>query len=313
MTTTMRNSWSTELTFLAMVFCLACGSSAGTNDGRRTDDNHGRKKDAGAGDARAPVRDAAPADASSPDAAMTTPPPDKSAPDSGASVDAGIEGCGNFTAIGTAHRAVSGGFSGTEEAYFSLYDVECAEADDCSAECQTAGGSGEMCAESSCLAQSGDAKACLPPTVWRSLENIEFEGVSPLDGVEITVVASDYNDLLFVDDFRLEVPEDAEIQGVTLEVRRAGSNRVADEAVHLHLGQQLGEKNRSLGPVWTDELRWIEYGGSEDLWGLELTAADVANEEFGAAVSVRYTGAAGNTRAYVDQVRMTVHYHIPCE
>ena len=57
----------------------------------------------------------------------------------------------------------------------------------------------------------------------------------------------------------------------------------------------------------------VTYGGADDLWGEHWTPEAVNASDFGLAFSVAYTGAAGNTRAYVDTVRVKVHYEVTCE
>jgi hypothetical protein len=157
-----------------------------------------------------------------------------------------------------------------------------------------------------------DETQCLPATVWRDLDNILFESADPLQGVELTVVDSEYNDALIADDFQLEIPDGASIQGIEVEVHRAGDTSVADYSVKLVREGEIVGGERAKTELWTEELEWITYGGSEDLWAEEWTASDVNSEEFGLALAVTYTMETGNARAYVDQVRVTIHY-LECE
>jgi hypothetical protein len=55
------------------------------------------------------------------------------------------------------------------------------------------------------------------------------------------------------------------------------------------------------------------YGGPEDLWGETWTPADLNSEDFGVALNAIYTDTAGNGRAYVDIVYVTVNYATSCE
>jgi hypothetical protein len=220
--------------------------------------------------------------------------------------------CGEHVSVRTARRARSSGYSGTEDDYFALYDETCEQASDCVAACEQAGGEQSLCQATECLQEFDAGRSCLPAPVWRNLDNILFEGTTPLDGVEITLVDSEYHDALLTDDFRHEVPQDAEILGITAEVRRGG-DRAADYSVRLLKGGEVGSAERARPEMWTSELTWIPYGDAEDSWGENWKAADVTAEDFGVAIALLYTHDSGNSRAYVDQVRTTVHYRVACE
>lgn len=258
----------------------------------------------GSSDTVEPEPDAGAPSIDEPDAAPSTP-----------AIDADVEAqlC-QSSVSGTARSAQSAGFAGTEEDYFGLYDAECTDVSDCASACEAVGGEADMCGYSECLEQFDEATSrCLPAPVWRNLENIQFEGTTALDGVELTLVNSPYRDTLFTDEFELEVPADATVTGISVEIRRAGSERVADHSVKLALDQELLSSERAQPPVWTQELQWVSYGGEADLWGQSWTAEQLNAEGFGVAIALLYTQTAGNTRAYIDQVRVTVHYDAPCE
>lgn len=220
--------------------------------------------------------------------------------------------CGDHVSVRTARRARSSGYSGTDDDYFALYDEACEATGDCAAPCQAAGGDETMCAASECVEEFSGGASCLPPPVWRNLDNILFEGTTPLDGVELTLVEGEYRDSLLTDDFRHEVPAGAEILGITAEVRRSG-DRAADYSVRILKAGTAGSAERAQAAVWTPELTWITYGGADELWGEDWEAEDVTAEGFGLAISLAYTRDSGNSRAYVDQVRTSVHYRISCE
>jgi hypothetical protein len=235
-----------------------------------------------------------------------------SAPAGAAGADSVSAECGDHVSVRTARRARSSGYSGTEEDYFALYDEPCEIAGDCVAACQAANGDETMCAASECVEEFSGGSSCLPPPVWRNLDNILFEGTTPLDGVELTLVEGEYHDTLLTDDFRHEVPREAEILGITAEVRRGG-DRAADYSVRILKAGNLGSAERAQTEVWSPELTWITYGGAEELWGEDWDAAAVTAEDFGLAIALTYTRDSGNSRAYVDQVRTSVHYRVPCD
>jgi hypothetical protein len=300
------------------IWPLGCGDSdevlavaetktdAAADDGAETSANEQLKPDAGlvASDASATLADAGPGEF---DAGRDAGPWQSG----DASIDSGI--C-SASASGTARHAFSGGFTGTEADYFALYDEPCNSVTDCSDACELAGGTTEACSYSECVEPLGDEpRLCLPPPVWRNLGNIEFEGETALDGVELTLVSIDYHDMLFTDRFELEVPDDAVVRGLSVDIRHAGGSSIADDAVQLHVGGEVRSANRSSPQLWAQDLEWVSYGGADDLWGGTWQATVLNDPIFGVGLSVLFTENSGNTRAYVDQVRLTVHYDGPCE
>lgn len=211
-------------------------------------------------------------------------------------------------------RARSSGFSGTEEDYAELYSLPCEMGADCAPPCLERGGTEEMCAGNLCIESMPNY--CLPATVWQGLNALYAEGTDPLtDGAGLVTVSDPYRDYLLVDDFKLEIPEGAEILGITATIRRAtsGANEAVDAAVRLIKGGVMGGSDRSSPVPWSapdfvDE----EYGGPTDLWGESWTAAEVNADDFGVALAVGYPQTGGSGRAYVDIVRVTVSY-APCE
>jgi hypothetical protein len=195
-----------------------------------------------------------------------------------------------------------------------LYDVSCASVDDCVEPCTTRGGTTEMCAASICVDSTSDY--CLPATVWHNLQALRTEGTDSTDGAELVLVNDPYQDFLLVDDFKLEIPASAEILGITVTIRRAGgsSMEAADGAVRLIKRGVVGDADRSLPTPWTGpEYADVDYGGPTDLWNETWTPADINGSDFGVALSAIYTDTAGNGRAYVDIVYVTVHHRTTCD
>lgn len=225
-----------------------------------------------------------------------------------------VNGSCRSSVMGEARRAVSKGFSGTEDQYFALYDVPCESVADCSDACLSAGGIAEMCVESECLEAFGEEpRTCLPAPVWRNLDSILFEATTPLDGIELTMVSTEYHDILLTDEFGLEVPEDATIRGIQVDLLRAGSDRVVDYSLRLEAVGEAVPVERAKQDRWTYGLEWVTYGGDADLWGRDWTPAVLNATDFGVGLALYYTETSGNTRAYVDRVQVTVHYDAPCE
>jgi hypothetical protein len=213
----------------------------------------------------------------------------------------------------TASRARSSGYSGTDDAYAGLFELACETAGECKAACEEAGGQQAMCEVSECLPNANGGQDCLPAPVWAKLENIRFENETPEEMTQLILVPGDYHDVLLIDQFELDLPPAAMILGIALELRRAGDEGVADESVRIIKDERVGEANRALPDVWSEDLTRVTYGGPDDLWGESWTAEELNAGGLGFAFSTAYTRAAGNTRAYVDSARVTVHYEVSCE
>ncbi|HKY41081.1 MAG TPA: hypothetical protein VJN18_34345 [Polyangiaceae bacterium] len=205
-------------------------------------------------------------------------------------------------------RASSSGFAAGDSSYLEIFDLACDDASTCVDDCVNRGGSDAMCDASECLPAVGAGNACVPAPIWGSLESIQVEDASVFNMAQIVLTTNPYRDVLLVDDFALDVPEGASILGITVEVRRAGDASVTDDSVRLLRGGQLVGVEHGKPDVWSDEPDWVTYGSSDDTWGEVWTPVDVSAEGFGVGLSAQYTEDAGNTRAYIDQVRVTVSY-----
>ena len=210
----------------------------------------------------------------------------------------------------TARRARSSGFSGTDEQYTELYGVSCEDISDCAMACSERGGAEAMCEASECLPNAMGESDCLPAPVWTNLAAIQFENASVFDMTQIILVNGAYRDVLVADELSLEIPMGGRIEGIVVEVLRAGDESIADDSVRIVRRGSIGTAERALPQTWLDEPAWVAYGSPDDLWGETWSPADVNSDDFGVALSAAYTSTAGNTRAYVDQVRVTVHYRL---
>ncbi len=218
------------------------------------------------------------------------------------------------TAPRTARHAKSMGFSGTPEAYTALYEVACAAVANCSQACIASGGTKEMCDASECLPIGVTGMACLPPPVWSNLQGIQAESTLTDDAVQIVAVDTLYRDRLLVFQFGLAVPADAVVRGIQLSIRHSGDESIVDDSVKLSKAGRAVGADRAAAQSWSSEaLTWVDYGNPDDLWGEAWTPADLNGDGFGVVQSVLYGKTVGNSRAYVDQVRVTVHYSLSVE
>jgi hypothetical protein len=211
--------------------------------------------------------------------------------------------------------ARSTGFVGQPYEYSSLYYEPCEVATDCVPPCTAVGGSEAMCAASECVDNADGARNCLPATAWLEVEAVTTWSGSMIGSADIYAEVDGFADRLVVEDFGFEVPDDARIDGIEVEVSRAASNAdsVVDDEITLFFDEPIGEPRAYTDVPWPAAVSSVTYGGPLELWGAALTAEQVNSPSFGAAVSVRYLGEAGGARAYLDHVQITVYYSMGCD
>ena len=117
------------------------------------------------------------------------------------------------------------------------------------------------------------------------------------------------------------VPSGATINGVTVKIERYNVNAtgdfpttINDNAIYLTKdGSTTVGNNKSTGAAWqsSDNNTTVDFGGSADLWGTTLTAAEVNTSTFGVMISPALTFAdfsENGGSARVDQVTVTIEY-----
>jgi len=132
-----------------------------------------------------------------------------------------------------------------------------------------------------------------------------------------TVRQSNY---LVLRNFNINVPLNAQICGMQLEVRRLSSDNTASNWTRdldiriLKNNQITGTNHANTGVNWTTSETTATYGSNSDLWGTTLTGFDVSNNGFGVAIAVE-SRAAGlllpTVLSLVDHARIRVYYYIP--
>jgi hypothetical protein len=207
-------------------------------------------------------------------------------------------------------RARRAGVSGTEAQYDEIYELDCQMTSDCQSACMDRGGTADMCSDTLC--ETSSPNYCLPTPIWTGLDALATEGTDPFsDGAEIVLWSYPYHDTLLLDQFKLEVPDGADVRGITATIRRAagGEDEAVDRGVSLIKHGVIGSVDRSLAAPWSaPDFVDVDYGGPKDLWGDTWTAADLDADDFGVALAAGYTQTAGNGRGYVDVVYVTVTY-----
>lgn len=211
-----------------------------------------------------------------------------------------------------AGRARSAGFSGSDAQYSELYSQPCVVASDCDAPCLERGGTESFCGAHLCIDSEPDY--CLPPTKWRSLPGALTVETTKDDAAvtSLDISNGDDHDLLLLDEFGFEIPEDATIVGIVASIRKAKdvTDLVTDHRVSLLRAGEIGQEDYASEEEWPTELTKVEYGNSEDVWAEEWSALDINDPGFGVAFGALPGGNGG--RAYVDAATITVYYRPPC-
>jgi len=137
------------------------------------------------------------------------------------------------------------------------------------------------------------------------------------DGVSATVgisSAGGFSDLLVVDTFGFNVPENAEITGVEVQIKKSYSgNVINDKVVGIIYTDDFGDSvissSNKAGVNWGTSLGVVIYGNSADLWGEDLTWEMINDIGFGVVLSVNgISGPIPISMANVDYIKMKVYY-----
>jgi hypothetical protein len=125
-----------------------------------------------------------------------------------------------------------------------------------------------------------------------------------------------YSQWLQAGGFGFQIPEDATIDRIVVEVQRRSNqpNTYEDDGVVLLKGNAIVGTSKTAG-VWPSGAAgttdYQSYGeGSDPLWGTTWTAEEI-NQGLGIALSARKIVTPASRRAYVDHIRITVHYTPP--
>jgi gliding motility-associated-like protein len=132
-----------------------------------------------------------------------------------------------------------------------------------------------------------------------------------------TVRNSNY---LVLRNFNLNIPMNAQICGVQVEVRRFSSsnttsNYTRDLEVRLLKNNQIvGTNHANTTLNWPAAETAVTYGSNSDTWGTTLSGFDISNNGFGVAIAVQ-SRAAGlllpTVISSVESVRIRVSYTVP--
>lgn len=117
---------------------------------------------------------------------------------------------------------------------------------------------------------------------------------------------------LFTTGYGFSIPDGATIDGIVVEVERAGTagggNVVSLNILKLIKAGAVVGSDLGSG-TWTATDTYGTYGGASNLWGTTWSVAEINASTFGAALSATISAAAEEfAEAYVDHIRITVYY-----
>jgi hypothetical protein len=214
-----------------------------------------------------------------------------------------------------ASAAQSAGFSGSDSAYYDLYEDTCHTTTDCVGACTSAGGNSASCAAASaCTSESDGHGTCVPPSYWLNVAGALSQSSSVGTPAELVLTDTEYHDALDVSGFGLQVPDDAFIVGLQFDVLLNSDDGLGiDQSIRTLRGGMPVGADRSRGSVWPVTFTYVTYGGPTDTWGTSWQPADVRSPGFGISIAPAYSGSAGNDRAHVGGVKVTLYFVEPCE
>ncbi|MHC1707866.1 MAG: beta strand repeat-containing protein, partial [Bacteroidales bacterium] len=156
-------------------------------------------------------------------------------------------------------------------------------------------------------------------TDWSNPGNITTVGTPYATCV---IPGQQYSDYLMATNFNFNIPANATIDGIEVEVNRTGTQNliifgIQDEYVYLVKDVsgspviQTAYDNKAKSGLWPTSLTTTTYGASNDLWSTPLTPADINNSNFGLALRASCNRLTNDHTATVDYFQIRVTYTVP--
>ncbi|MHA1991095.1 MAG: hypothetical protein ACW98A_09045 [Candidatus Hodarchaeales archaeon] len=104
------------------------------------------------------------------------------------------------------------------------------------------------------------------------------------------------------------IPDTAEIKGITVEIDKYASGTGSIEDYSVQLRNSTGSKgdDRADPTPWPSSDAYTTYGASDDLWGTSWTVSEIKDSAFGVDIVADLTGTSAT--AHVDHIQITVNY-----
>lgn len=120
---------------------------------------------------------------------------------------------------------------------------------------------------------------------------------------------------IIITNFGFTIPSGATITGIIVEIERkaiiAGAGTCKDNRLRIIKGGSIQTTDLAdTGTIWPTTDTYKTYGSSSELWGTTWTDTDINSSTFGVVISASLRGLPGKffSYAYVDHIRITVHY-----
>ncbi len=145
---------------------------------------------------------------------------------------------------------------------------------------------------------------------WVDVENVEGSDDLYSDFSNLNIASNSFTDYIHVNKFLLDIPLDAIITGIQVDVERSDPNQnTADYSIRILKYDLITGDEKSTGETYPATDTYSTFGGNGDLWG-EVWTPDMINDNgFGIAIAAqRIDGSSGQTDGRIDDITITIFY-----
>jgi len=148
---------------------------------------------------------------------------------------------------------------------------------------------------------------------WAAVENVGGSDDQYSDFSNLNNSTNSYTDYLHVNKFQLDIPLDAIITGIEINVERSDpSQNTADYSVRILKYDMVTGDEKSTGDAYAATDTYKTFGGVGDLWGDVWTPDMINDNGFGIAISAqRINGNTGQTDGKIDDINVIIYYDVP--
>ena len=160
---------------------------------------------------------------------------------------------------------------------------------------------------------SGACLAC-PGADWFNPENITSpDGNTTTSGLNnygnCFMSTCFYSRFLYAHHFNFDIPPDATIDSIFVDIKRAArsADAIQDSIVQLQKSSMAVGENSYSPDFWTTKLTYESYGHNNPLWGTTWLPADLNDTASGVLLKI-INKSDSIVQAEVDHIQMTVHF-----
>jgi hypothetical protein len=148
---------------------------------------------------------------------------------------------------------------------------------------------------------------------WIAVENVEGSDDQYSVFANLNTGSNSYTDYIHVNKFLLDIPLDAIITGIRVDVERSDpSQNTADYSIRILKYDIVTGDEKSTGAAYPATDAYSSYGGNGDLWGEVWTPEMINDNGFGVVIAAqRIDGSSGQTDGRIDDITITVFYDQP--